>query len=80
MKSLYTSFSTNSSTNKAIAVVLPLILIIAIVFAALLVKLFHRKRDLKAKLNKTPDGSPPTTESEVSIAKADIIARPSSVV
>lgn len=80
LKSLYTNFSTNSPADKAVAVVLPLTLIIAIAFLILLINLFRRKKDLKAKLNKTPEGSPPSSDSEVSISKADIIPRPSSVV
>lgn len=80
LKNLYCNFSTNSTSDQAIAVSLPIILLILLVFLVLLIKLFRRKKDLKAKLNKTPDGSPPSSDSEVSIAKADIIPRPSSVV
>lgn len=81
LKSLYANFSTNSSTDKAIAVVIPLTFIITIVFLILIIGLLRRKKELKAKLNKTPEGSPPSSDSDmISISKADIIPRPSSVV
>ena len=80
LKNLYTNFNAKSNTDKAIAVLLPIVLVVTIVFAVLLVNLFVNKRALKAKLNKTPEGSPPSSDSEVSIEKADIIPRPSSVV
>jgi hypothetical protein len=80
LKSLYTDFSTNSSTDKAMAIIFPLILIVTISFLVLLIGLIFRKKDIKDKLNKTPGGSPPSSDSEVSIAKADVIPRPSSVV
>lgn len=79
LKSLYTKFDDKSGTDKAVAVLLPIICIVTIVFAILIINLLVRKRALKAKLNKTPEGSP-CSDSEVSIEKADIIPRPSSVV
>ena len=80
LKGLYTDFSTKTGTDLAVAIILPLILIAIIVFAILMVKLIINKRALKANLNKTPNGSPQSSDSEVSIEKADIIPRPSSVV
>lgn len=80
LKDLYTNFNAKTTTEKAMAVLIPIILVVVIIFAVLLVNLFMKKRALKAKLNKTPEGSPPSSDSEVSIEKADIIPRPSSVV
>ena len=80
LKSLYTNFSTNTSTDKAVAVLIPVTVIVLIIFLILIIGLIRKKRALKAQLNKTPNGSPPSSDSEISIEKADIIPRPSSVV
>ena len=73
---LYTNFNGNPINQKAIAIILPIVLLVAIIFFVLLIKLFTRK---KAQCE-IPTGSPPMSESKVSIAQADIIPRPSSTV
>jgi hypothetical protein len=75
LKGLYTNYSTNTADQRTIAIALPVIALIVLVFLALLITLIVKRRQLKAKLNQVPDGSPP-----VSIAQAEIIPRPSSVV
>lgn len=78
VSSLYNDFHHNSASQQAIAVALPVGGAILVFSIILLILLFIRKRQLKAKFNKTPDGVPNDSDSDIS--KPDLIPRPSSVV
>lgn len=77
IKDFFHQLKTHS--NPILAILVPITFVMAIIFIVLVIFLYSKKRALKAKLNKTPEGSPPSSDSEV-FEKADIIPRPHSVV